>query len=196
MAYFPKSRIITGKFSNKGDQLFDKDGIKYEGEYYITYEGKRFSGVDSQQRGSKPLFKQNNNFNENLNNSIFKKNTKNIAIQELIEPEIYYPIINELDYKRGNILRYFAKKRNESIIIEIDKDTYEDIFFIRGKYNYPMWKVIYLNWRISGILNNKIMNNGMFVEGVIETNKRIIESKRKVFFGIEQYLLDYKQLYK
>jgi len=204
MSYYPLSRIITDQKANPGEFTLP-DGREYMGDYYMTYDGKYFTGKNPLTKQNLPLTKVIKLYNPNSkyipskDNNIFNNlNKNNIDITELKEPIQFYPKPTEQDYKIGKITRYFAKQRILRIfkIIEIDKDTYNDIDNEGGIYNFPMWKVTSLFWQISGPLYDERPNGTIIRSGVINTNQRIVENKDKTFFGIKQYLTNYQQFYK
>lgn len=85
-----------------------------------------------------------------------------------IAPKMYIPMASADDYKVGFIKRVFAKKANENVIVEI---KYSDASAI----NPALYKVITINWKVSGPKNN-IMKNGMLDKaGVMEQNRIEIE---------------------
>lgn len=202
-AYYPKSRIITGLKANPGEFTLP-DGKEYSGDYYVTYNGTSYTGVNPQAINSQPLTKitvpqeGTSNIVINRDNLVFNYlNRSNINITELLDPISYYPVPTEDNYNKGKITRYFAKQRivRKFKIIEIDKITYEDILNQQGVYNYPMWKVISLFWRISPSLSNE-QNIHKFTESVDENNRRIIDIKDKSFQGLKQYITNYIQFSK
>lgn len=204
MSYYPKSRIITNQKSNPGE-FTNENGMPYSGDYFITFDGRYFSGKDPQSPGSFPLKKINSitttlpNYIQSRDNKVFASlNKGEITVDELLEPSQYYPKPTEEDYKIGKITRYFAKQRKIGTfkIIEIDKNTYTDLDNEGGIYNYPGWKIISLLWQISGPLHDERPNGQIVRAGIIDTNQRIVEMKDKVFYGIKQYLTDYKQFAK
>ena len=186
MAYYPKSRIILGKISN--GEFTMNDGKSYVGPYYITFNGKYYTGINPQDKNSLEIFKnvERDEINKkiNLNESSIKYNKINKfkPLDELLEPISYLYKPNNNDYTKGKITRYFAKERKlrNYKIIEIDQNTFDDIFYQKGIYNYPGWDVISLFWMIS---------DGKFPLPFVESqNKRIIEIKNKSFIGLREYL--------
>jgi len=193
-AYFPKSRIITGMISN--NEFATNDGNSYNGPYYITFNGKYYTGLNPQSKNSVEIFKnyekdeiiKKNNLNEL---SIkYNKNNPSKVVKEYLEPKQYSYKINKEEYQNGKITRYFAKERKirNYKIMEIDKNTYDDILNKKGIYNYPGWDVISLFWMIS---------DGKFPLSFVENqNKRILEIKNKSFIGLREYLTDLTQFSK
>jgi len=157
MAYYPKSRILVGLNSTKNE--FTLNGKEFIGGYFMTFDGKYYSGVPNSNNNfllEKVEQEVTPKFTTNKDNFVFNKLNPNLNITEFIEPEPYYPIITEQDYKIGKIIRYFAKQRGIHIfkIIEIDKKTFDDISTQGGIYNYPKWQVTSLFWRINTPKNN------------------------------------------
>jgi len=204
MSYFPKSRIITSQKANPGE-FITEEGKSYVGSYYITYDGKYFAGDNPQTVIKLPLIKSelpksgDIKIPKNKDTSTFNRlNKGNISMVELIEPSPFYPKPTEQDYSFKKITRYFAKQRTirNFKIIEIDQNTYTDLFNEGGIYNYPLWKVTSLFWQISGPLYDERPNGTIVRAGVIDTNQRIIDNKEKTFSGIKQYLTNLQQFYK
>lgn len=201
MSYYPKSRILSNLKANPGE-FTNISGISYTGDYYMTFDGKYYSGTGPNTSYSIELVRANQPIESRLiptlNNIIYNRINPNLNILELKDPVSYYPVPTPQDYEKGKIIRYFAKQRitRKFKIIEIDRNTFEDIWNEKGVYNFPMWKVTSLFWQISGPLHDERPNGFVVTAGVIDTNQRVTEQKDKVFFGIKQYLTDYKQFYK
>jgi len=74
----------------------------------------------------------------------------------------------EKDYSVGEFRRYFCKKRNQVIYIEINKIQYDKLIAQDPQIYWQMYKPFFLNWQITG---NK--------QQVAQTNKNITELKSK-----------------
>jgi hypothetical protein len=109
-----------------------------------------------------------------------------------LTPEPYYPQPTQNDYQKGALVRYFAKKRNQtpSLIIEIDKATHDDLRSQRGKYNYALWSVTSLYWKITGPIKDSKDKFGVLKAGISNTNERIVNKTDIEFRGIKGYLSD------
>ena len=81
-----------------------------------------------------------------------------------IPPKKYVPVIKSDDYRLGFIKRTFAKKVNEDLIIEI---KYSDASGI----NSALYKIVVINWKVSGPKNDIVKNGILDKAGVIEQNK-------------------------
>ncbi len=200
MPYYPKNRIVTNQYSNPGN-FTDENGKEYIGSYFYTFNGKYYSGANPQSNNIFQIFKiidTKNPLLYGVNNTYYQNLKSNTKIQKYLEPESYYPQPTEEDYKKKNIIRYFAKERKVRSfkIIEINKITYDDIYSQNGIYNYPMWDITSLFWKISGPLKTERLLNGVINPGVIETNERLVLLKDPQFIGIKNYITDFQQFYK
>ena len=198
MPYYPKSRIIENQQSNPGEFILP-DGKEYIGPYYITFDGKSYTGSNPYSSISIPLIRITSELNsENINP--FLKGFKKIKPLNLslIDPTPFTPKPTEEDYKRGKITRYFARQRNGTKfkIMEIDQKTYDNLSNNRGGLNTSLWKVISIFWQISGPLHDQKVKGIRTRAGIIDTNQRVLNNAEKNFIGIKQYLTDLKQFAK
>jgi hypothetical protein len=197
MGYIPKSLVNTGLYTN-GGEFTTTNGKPYKGYYHQLFDGEIASGKTPNSPDSQPLI---TNYSTDQQNYYLVPTQENInyaslqpANQELYsssgDPLPHFPIITGKDYQRGQIIRYFAKKRNEEKpqIREIKKDAFNDLNFSAGKYNYALWTVTSVFWKISGPLRDSLNKNGVKTSGIIDTNRRLVENANKDFRGIRQYL--------
>ena len=198
MPYFPKSRIIENQKANPGE-MKTPDGKDYTGPYYITFDGKTFTGANPYTPGSLPLTKSLLNKNEGeiiLDPQSVEYNLiKNSKLPQLVDPTPYTPKPTLEDYKKGKITRYFARQRNgtQFKIMEINQQTYDNLSNNRGGLNSSLWKVVSIFWQISGPLRDERVNNIRTRAGIIDTNQRVLDNTEKNFIGIKQYLTDLRQ---
>ena len=117
------------------------------------------------------------------------------VIGTLKEPLPYYAKPTPQDYNRGYFTRYVAKRRNSpnSIFLEIDQPTFNDLLYKGGVYNYPMWAVTSIFWQITGPLRDNKENKDFPRAGIIDTNKRILVTKSKAFPSIEKFFSNLTQ---
>lgn len=198
MPYFPKSRIIENQKANPGEFTLP-NGSPYSGPYYVTFDGKIFSGANPYTPGSIPLSRSILNKNEDPTstdlNNIDYNSLKSNKLATLIDPIPFTPKPTDEDYKKGKITRYFARQRNgtQFKIMEIDQPTYDNLLNNRGGLNTSLWKVISIFWQISGPLRDERVNNIRTRAGIIDTNQRVLNNAEKNFIGLKQYLTDLKQ---
>lgn len=75
------------------------------------------------------------------------------------------PQINQKNILEGYIIRYFAQAISTKRITEIDKKQYD----ILNKN--PYYKVIQLQWIITGFANDNISSNGNIIYGTRHQNQ-------------------------
>jgi hypothetical protein len=93
----------------------------------------------------------------------------------------YIPVIEEYDYKRGYISRYFVQKSNDtnSTVYEIDSKTFSNLS------SNSFYITITLNWRITGTQ-----------EQIKESNFKSVKLASQNMKSILTYLPNYLQFYK
>ena len=199
MQYYPKSRIIINLVANP-NQFTTINGKPYTGPYYTTFDGKSFTGKSPYKGTSQPLINVSEIIPSNPNtfyksNEINHHTLKSNSPVTLIDPTPFTPSPTEVDYQVGKITRYIARQRNgtQFKVMEIDKQTHENLTNLRNGANYALWKSIPIFWQISGPLHNEKINNITTRAGIIDTNQRILDNAEKNFIGIKQYLSDLKQ---
>jgi len=204
--YFPKNRVIDNKYTN-GDKFVNPTTKEpYVGYYYETFDGKFKTGKNPMEGPSTPLEPisaafSNPQIPNSENNDVYsllssgRAGTANSVIGTLKEPLPYFPKPTPQDYNRGYFTRYVAKRRNSpnSIFLEIDQPTYNDLLYKGGVYNYPMWAVTSIFWQITGPLRDNRENKDFPRAGIIDTNKRILVTKSKAFPSIEKFFSNLTQ---
>ena len=200
MTYYPKKMVNTGLYASKGEFSEADTGKEYEGFYHETFNGKTFSGKDPLDPNRKLLTKSST-FGQDTNITSLDKlpeglsyeglgNTKGEIYRFGEDPISYTPRPTGEDYKRGQIIRYFAKKRNETPIriVEINKEVYDDLSSRNGTYNYALWSILKLFWKITGPLYDSKDQYGVLTAGIVNTNERLREEANQNMRGIKQYL--------
>tara|TARA_R110002020_G_scaffold155872_3_gene337257 strand:+ start:4105 stop:4701 length:597 start_codon:yes stop_codon:yes gene_type:complete len=190
--YFPKSQITTDLTSN-GNLAIKSNNKPYFGLYYSTSKGKFYTGATPNSGGnlelvlitpenSSPTFEPGDidaegidlRFSSILTNSY--SNLKNISDNSTVPspPKPYTSTPTPQDYQIGEYRRYFAKKTNELIYIEISKETYN-----KFKSNDPtvasnLYDCLFLPW---SLVNGK------------QTNKNIVSiiERDNKWYGFSQY---------
>jgi len=197
MSYIPKS-LVNANLYTGGDEFTTTSGEPYVGYYHQLFNNSVSSGKTPNDPNSVDLVK---NFSEKPVNNYIVQTKENIeySVIQPVNQALYqssgdplstYPILTGKDYQRGQILRYFAKKRNDVTpkIIEISKEAYDDLNINGGKYNYALWTVTRVFWKISGSLKDSINSSGIKTSGIIDTNQRLVDTAEETFKGIKQYL--------
>jgi hypothetical protein len=95
------------------------------------------------------------------------------------------------DYKIGYINRYFAKKRNENLIVEVSEQQYQ-LWGSNGIDNV-LYDMIQIKWYISGNVDDNIST--ITIDGVTTKNKQVVRTAEKTMPGITAVLKNYTQFY-
>lgn len=195
LRYYPSFSIKTNLISSGQELLLN--GKPYSGKYYITQNGKAFSGPDPDTGPSEPLvFNRSSGFSPGLVSVNLSDSQKlKLAAQTATEinripgkPNSFYPQPAESDYRRGYLIRYFTKKQNETIITEISEDEYTNIVNGTADYNISLYQTTKILWKITGPLNSQRKSQYNVIPGIIDTNKRLTEEANKTFLGIVDYI--------
>jgi len=147
--YYPKSQITSNLYSN-GELYIKSSGQSYIGYYYKVSTGKIFTGKTPQDGPNQELVVDNN-----INN-IEDTNSK--------VPQHYQTSPTEADYLLGEFRRYFCKKANELVYIEISVDSYTKLIQKDPLLYWQLYLPFFIPWLLVG---NK--------ETVYNTNKNITE---------------------
>lgn len=82
------------------------------------------------------------------------------------------PLPIEEDYKNGSFTRYFVKKSNENIFIEINKDEYELFKNKNSKVQSNLYTPIQIPWNLTGD-KTKVFNNNKTISSFYETRDKL-----------------------
>lgn len=191
MSYYPKSQITPNLTSN-GDLVIKNTNIPYYGKYYITSDSRYFKGptpssieVELSLIDNSPEFSITEENREidtrfgtklNYEYSILTSLPQDLPISSPPSPSSPQP--TQIDIDNGEYQRYFAKKTNELIYIEISIETYlqfsqDDPTSITSLYN-----VISLPWSLDGNAES--------------TNRKIVAlvEKNNKWYGFSKYFKD------
>lgn len=129
----------------------------------------------------------NNNSNSPLDYAQLKSiNTFTESVT--LVPSYIAPIPTQQDYQNGEFRRYFCKKGNEILYLEIDKTTFDKLVAKDPQYLFSLYEPFNLPWQLTGVK-----------EEVERTNRRIVEltSNRLKLPQLGRYLKDdYLKYYK
>ena len=195
LRYYPSFKIITNL--NSIGQEFLLNDKPYVGKYYLTYDGRAFSGPSPEVGPSNLLTKTTAVESApgldalNLSNASKKElaNKTNVINRVSGKPNAYYPQPTDQDYKKGYVIRYFTKKENEKgFVTEISQDEYNTIINGTADYDITIYQTTTILWKLTGPLNSTRISQYNVIPGIIDTNKRLTESANKTFLGIVDFI--------
>jgi hypothetical protein len=200
--YYPLSQITTNLNTNGGEFVYANTLQNYKGDYYKTSKGEYFTGKTPQDGLNELLIlsQLNEGIQTTTQNDIVSFfNTDdtqvgdylNITNQSLIAPSIptYSATLpTEQDYQNTEFRRYFCKKSNEIIYLEISKETYDKLAAQDPQILFELYIPFNLPWQLTGDR-----------EQVYKTNRNITElvSVRQKLPMLAEYLkMDFTKYYK
>jgi hypothetical protein len=203
--YYPSSKIITNQFTNGEELVYKTNGIFYTGYYHILSNNKIFSGKNPNDGNPQELIfptdettkpeeivesplpsEESETYSYSSTSTVYDSIREKSKIQppnfSLLEPKYYSPSPNYPSFTR-----YFVKRTNNNLYIEVSKSTYNFIVDKDRKWNWASYIPFQIPWTTSG---NSI-------EDVIRTNKNIVllTEQRLKLYGFSKYITDYSEFY-
>ena len=163
--YYPKSQVKTNLYTNGDEFVYISNKQPYQGYYFKTSTGQYYTGKNADDR---PNFELTQNLataettidttksdysviiNTDLNNNSTYNNLISPPQPVLISPAYNAPEPTPQDYQIGEFRRYFCKKGNEILYLEIDKDTYDKLITKDSQYQFSLWQPFKLPWLLVG----------------------------------------------
>lgn len=200
--YYPKSQITPNLYTNGSEFVYASNLSPYKGYYFKTSKGEYFTGRNQSDLPNIPLLQQQipttnqtqqpNQTNQSFISQDYDKNV--LTYITLTNPNLssiiptYSPVLpTTQDYKNGEFRRYFCKKTNELIYVEIDLDTYTKLLVKDTTIEYALYIPFNIPWTLIGDKQK-----------VAQTNKNIVELtiKRQKLYKFDEYLKqDYLKYY-
>lgn len=166
--YYPLSQITTNLTAVSGEFTFINNGEGYIGSYFSTSDGKYYTGKNPQDGPNDELALTIVTKNTNLEDAesgvalvTNNRTTQTIAptryinslkfpLNQAIPPASSIPFPTEEEYQTGEFVRYFLKKTNTSIYMEVNEETYINYNNKNPNTQYPLYTPIKINWDLTG----------------------------------------------
>ncbi len=191
--YYPKSQITTNLYSN-GDFVLKSTNKVYTGFYWKTLSGKYYTGKTPQDNIIEELILPSADIistddieeANSVGSMIYQSLTKVTTSGKI--PVYSATIPASSDYDIGEFTRYFCKKSNEIIYIEINEDTFNKLKNNDPTYLYQLYSPFKFQWVISGEKEKVYKANKNITRYMIEKFKLPMLNK----YLKEDYLKYYK----
>ena len=200
--YYPLSQITTNLNTNGGEFVYANNLQNYKGDYYKTSKGEYFTGRTPQDGLNELLIIKSIEGNIEFipqNDIVSFINTGDTQVEDYLNITNQSPIASSIptysatlptqqDYKNTEFRRYFCKKANEIIYLEISKETYDKLVAQDPQILFQLYIPFNLPWQLTGN-----------IEQVYKTNKNITElaSVRQNLPMLAEYLkMDFTKYYK
>tara|TARA_B100000927_G_C16436878_1_gene458031 strand:- start:602 stop:1456 length:855 start_codon:yes stop_codon:yes gene_type:complete len=154
--YYPKSQVTNNLYTNGHELMVKSSGKEYTGKYYKISTGEMFAGTDTTavQIRLVPLTDTHQVKNPRVKELQFTYNPQSKVYNELKYgnripdplklPSPSSPLIESSQL--GEYTRYFSKKNNNTLYMEISKDTYNKINSQDNKMDLTLYSVLKLQW--------------------------------------------------
>ena len=185
--FYMPDEIITNLYTS-GGEFETEDGKEYRGMYhrYLTNEIYTESNWDPRlSKKLKPLIRK---VNKDTPYAELKRNLKTSFLQ----PNSIIVNVTQTDRKTGYIFRYFLKKLNELLFIEIDELQFKA--WQNGRIDPNSYFGVQIRWYISGPVNDET-HGVVKVKGVRTKNTEQIAYAERFIPGIGTVLTDPLQYY-
>lgn len=202
--YYPLTRIKANLYTR--GNTYELNGKPYTGRYYLTYDGKAYTGVNPILGNNKllTLLKQSldsnspklgastaiaGNYQYNDYTKARSQNTQGTSLTNLQDLQPYYPVVTESQYQVGYFTRYFAKKiTGPGYIFEISQADYAVLQSNDYPEDFRLYESVSLIWQLVGPLRDVRVSQYQIKGGVYTTNKRITEQKALSFKGLVEFI--------
>jgi uncharacterized membrane protein YgcG len=200
--YYPASQVTTNLNTNGGEFVYANTLQDYKGYYYKTSKGEYFTGKTPQDGLNELLISSpledgvQTTIQNNIESFINTDDTQvgdylNITNQSSIassSPTYSATLPTQQNYQNTEFRRYFCKKSNEIIYLEISKETYDKLVAKDSQILFQLYIPFNLPWKLTGDR-----------EQVYKINKNITEltSVRQNLPMLSEYLkMNFTKYYK
>jgi hypothetical protein len=183
--YYPLSQITPNLYTNGKELAYQSNKQPYIGYYWKASDGKFFTGKTPQDTSSEELIiytpEDNVEVSVATNGDLSYYNQFDFNTSEylnLVSPPpppfspLYSPTIaTQQDYQIGEFRRYFCKKTNEIVYLEISKDTYDKLTKKDSTILYQLYQPFNLPWKLTGDKSQVFITNKNITELTIKNLK-------------------------
>ena len=196
--YYPKSQIKPNQYTNGGEFAYANNSQEYIGYYFKVSTGKYFSGRNQDDKPNEELLSINADIT--TDETALSTDSAVVVVDPIysyvtntpVPPPTSIPSFNpnsptQQDYQNGEFRRYFCKKTNEVIYVEINQDTFDKLVAKDPQILWQLYQPFIITWQLTG---NQ--------EQVARINKNSVElvSFRNRFPRLDEYLkFDFTKYY-
>jgi len=200
--YYPKTKIIPDQYTNGNELVYLHTNTVYQGYYHILANGRIFTGKNSNDGIPRELERITPGTERTLSSveitalpiedlyqmepsnteydRIRIKTTGQTAVKTLKEPQYSIPTP-----AYPSFIRYFVKRVNNNIYLEINKGTYESLISKNSLYNWPAYFPFSLPWTTVGSSKQAIYT--------INRDIVLLTEQRLNLYGFSQYITNYTE---
>lgn len=159
--YYPLSQVTPNLYANGGEFQIKSTGIPYAGYYFKTSTGQYFTGRNQNDNPVIEIIPTTTTVTVNNTQIVLPKvTTLRSPIYNSIKPispnQVFKPVYNpnvptQQDYQIGEYRRYFCKKTNEIIYLEIDQNTFDKLSSQASTILWQYYLPFFLPWNLTGV---------------------------------------------
>ena len=174
MAYYPKNQIQTNLTTPGAEYYVASTGQNYVGSYWKRSDGKTFSGATPSDPSSVEILRYT-------------------ETDMGVDNDTTSPQLNPLqptpdNYKYNNFERYFIRRVNQPLFVEIESKLYSKFVEQSSEVPYTIYIWFKMPWLISGDKEHVRTSNNNIV---------LLREQNLQVYGLQEFLQeDYLQYYK
>ena len=180
--YYPLSQITSNLHTNGREFVIKSTNSPYSGYYWKTSKGQYFTGKTPQDIPIQeliPITSLNPNSAESPlytelflgSNDVIEYTSVSLPFKQTQLPTYSPTFPTSQDYQVGEFRRYFCKKTNELIYLEISKDTYTKLVNKDSQILYQLYFPFNIPWQLTGDKTQVYKTNKNIVELTMFRNK-------------------------
>lgn len=155
MTYYPKSQIKENLYTAGDEYYIKSSGKSFTGYYWSNSSGKYYTGKTPQDKPNQELIKIEEGgdlLDLPQNESFWTETYNNTVVQSKpgLSPIPYQAQPTSQDYINGYFTRYFTKKTNQNIYIEISKKSYDLLESKSSKILWQLYESVSVVWQLTG----------------------------------------------
>lgn len=165
--YIPRHLIQENLYTRGGEFITSDTGENYTGYYWQNSRNEAFTGKTPQDTPTVRLLvavpeEDDNETFENPKTSEANWTTRysNITNSQPGQlPTRFFPNPSQSDYDFGEFERYFAKKSNQNIYLEINKEQFNQIQNQDERILFQLYIPISVSWQLDGTIEEAYLEN-------------------------------------
>lgn len=188
--YFPKSQITPNLYTNGEEFCLKSNKSPYKGYYYKLSSGKFFTGKTPQDGLNEEIIEVSpispldvptgitisEDYKGNFTPYPYDFDVTEYPLftnEQLLKlPPTYSPNLpTEKDYQIGEFIRYFCKKTNDLLYLEISKDIYNKLVSKDSNILYQQYQPFNVPWKLTGVKEQVFIANKNIVELTMKQQK-------------------------
>ena len=195
--YLPKFKQTDALYTAGEEFIIASTGAPYVGFYIKTSKGTLYTGIKFNKNTSEVLEKASEIATSNYRyvgrekyDDAARVTEDNLKLKDtqVVPSHTYIP-----NYEVKINRRFFAKSKINSSIIEIDINTYRELYGKTATYHHPTYDILFIDWDLSSPVEDS-KNGSYIIEGSKSKNRKQVLKADKTFKGIYDYLVQNQQL--